>query len=457
MVKVSNKEILQLAIPSIISNITVPLLGLIDLTIVGHIGNEDYISAIAVGTMVFNVIYWLLGFLRMGTSGLTSQAYGREDRSEYIGILLRTLTLGIAVGLCFIVLQKPMGWLLFRLIDTPPTSLSLVQQYFSIVIFGAPAMLGLYGLTGWFIGMQDTRAPMMIAIAQNIVNIIGSLGFVYGLHWDIDGVASGTLLAQWCGFVMATLIAYHKLLKTKSNRSKCSTKDRMSVSLLVQRHHLQVYVSALRVMPAWKSFFVLNRDIFFRTLCLVVVNFFFTKAGGKQGSMILAVNTLLMTLFTLFSYFMDGFAYAGEALSGKYYGAGERAALREVIRKLFYFGFIVVVVFTCLYAWGGQNFLHLLTSDERVVAASIPYLPWACLIPIAGVSAFIMDGIFIGLTETRGMLLSGFIAGGVFFLVYFIFNRYAENTVLWIAFLLFLFVRGIVELLWDNMLINKYF
>lgn len=428
-------EILRLAIPSIVSNVTVPLLGLVDLVIVGHIGNETYISAIAVGAMAFNIMYWLLGFLRMGTSGLTSQAYGKCDSNECLSLLLRSLTIGLGMGLLFILLQIPLGWGLFKLMNTPMASFPLVNIYFRIVIFGAPAMLGLYGLMGWFVGMQDTRTPMVIAILQNIVNIVGSLFCVYLLHWKMEGVATGTLIAQWFGFLFAVYKVYCKVAK------------RYNIAFT---HYQRIYIQSIKGKKAWLNFFTVNKDIFLRTLCLVIVNMFFTKAGGAQGAMILAVNTLLMTLFTLFSYFMDGFAYAGEALAGKYYGAKDETSFRTLVRQLFFFGAIVVVVFTTVYTFGGIRFLGLLTSDEAVVQAAAPYLVWACLIPIAGVTAFIMDGVFVGLTETKGMLWACFIAAGMFFASYFILKDFLFNDALWISFLLFLLIRGVVELLWAS-------
>ena len=188
-----NREILRLAVPSVISNVTVPLLGLVDLAVVGHIGNEAYISAIAVGTMIFNVMYWLLGFLRMGTSGMTSQAFGRHDGGECLAILVRTLLLGIGIGLFFIAVQQEIERGMLWLMNTPEASWNLVSTYFRIVIWGTPAMLGLYGLTGWFIGMQDTRTPLLVAVLQNVVNILASLFFVFILDWDVSGVAAGTM------------------------------------------------------------------------------------------------------------------------------------------------------------------------------------------------------------------------------------------------------------------------
>ena len=433
-----NKEILRLALPSIVSNITVPLLGLVDLMVVGHIGNEAYISAIAVGTMIFNVMYWLLGFLRMGTSGMTSQAFGRADKAECIGILVRSLTIGLAFGLSFILAQRGLEWGLLRLMNTPEASWDYVATYFRIVIWGAPAMLGLYGLTGWFIGMQDTRTPMVVAILQNIVNILTSLSLVFALGWGITGVATGTLLAQWIGFLVALLSAWKRVNKINKARKGTS----LGQSTWANFTHI------LSVKGAWIDFFLVNKDIFLRTLCLIAVNFYFTSAGGKQGTMLLAVNTLLMTLFTIFSYVMDGFAYAGEALSGKYYGAGDKQGLRITIRRLFAFGGLMTLMFTGLYVIGGTGFLHLLTDDAAVVEAARPYLPWACLIPVVGVTAFILDGVFIGLTDTKGMLFSTVIAMLSFFAVYLGFRGNLANEALWLAFLTFLLMRGLASMVW---------
>ncbi|MGG6544015.1 UNVERIFIED_CONTAM: MATE family efflux transporter [Prevotella sp. 15_C9] len=440
------KEILNLALPSIVSNITVPLLGLVDLYIVGHIGNETYISAIAVGSMIFNIIYWVLGFLRMGTSGMTSQAYGKKSWDDTLRVLLRALTIGFCMGILFILFQRFIEWSMVLLMGTPISSVSLVSIYFRITIWGAPAMLGLYGLTGWFIGMQNTKVPMIIAIVQNITNILASLFFVFVLDWQIKGVAAGTMIAQWTGFLMGLYI----LRKSLYRKSIFNSKRNEYFSLRFIR-------STLSYCGAWKHFFTVNRDIFLRTLCLVAVNMFFTSAGGRQGAMILAVNTLLMTLFTLFSYVMDGFAYAGEALSGKYYGAKDKEGFSNMLRQLFCFGMGMVVFFTAVYVLGGLRFLRFLTDDAAVIIASKPYLPWACLIPIAGVSAFIYDGIFIGMTETKGMLISSLVAMLCFFGFYFLTTSLMGNHALWIAFLIFLSFRGILQYFWADLYLFKRF
>lgn len=417
-----NKRILQLAVPSIISNITVPLLGLVDVAIVGHIGDAAYIGAIAVGSMLFNVIYWLFGFLRMGTSGMTSQALGRRDLAEVLRLLVRSLSIGVGIGVLFFVLQK---WLIgcgLWAMSPEADVVELARRYCYVCIWGAPAVLGLYGFTGWFIGMQNTRIPMMVSLTQNVVNIIASLLLVFVCGMTVEGVALGTVIAQWWGFLMACLfyrICYRRLSKYD-----------------YRRH--------LFAAEPLKQFFSLNKDIFLRTLCLVAVNLFFTAAGSRESTIVLAVNTLLMTLFTIFSYFMDGFAYAAEALSGKYYGARNMGAFREVVRRTMGFGAVVAVGFTLLYIVGGENFLSLLTSDKQVIAASGEYFWWAVLIPLSGMSAFVFDGIFVGITRSKSMLCSTAVASASFFVLFFGLHPFLGNHALWLAFILYLLLRGIV-------------
>ena len=418
-----NSQILRLALPSIVSNITVPLLGLVDLTIVGHMGDVAYIGAIAVGSMIFNVVYWIFGFLRMGTSGMTSQALGARNLAEVMRMLMRSLAIGGAIALLLIVFQWPIRWVMLSIMHPSAQVIPHAVTYFNICIYGAPAMLGLYGLTGWFIGMQNTRIPMMVSILQNVVNIVASLSVVFFLHWKIEGVAVGTLVAQWAGFLVA-LACWARYY------SRLSRYD---------------WHSSLFDRKAMSRFFTVNRDIFLRTLFLVGVNFFFISAGARQGDVILSVNTLLMTLFTLFSYVMDGFAYAGEALSGKYYGARNREAFTRLVRALFRWGAAMAAAFTLVYAVGGNAFLNLLTNETHVVEAAEPYFYWAVSIPVVGVAAFIFDGIFIGITATRGMLVSSVAAALAFFAIDLLLQPVMGNHALWLAFIVYLAMRGAVQ------------
>ena len=422
-----NRKILQLAIPSIVSNITVPLLGLVDVAIVGHLGSASYIGAIAVGGMLFNMIYWIFGFLRMGTSGMTAQAYGKRDLTEVVRTLLRAVGVGLLISLGLWILQSPILRGAFVLIDATEEVKRWASLYFNICIWGAPAVLGLYGFAGWFIGMQNSRFPMFIAITQNIVNIAASLCFVFVLGMKVEGVALGTLIAQYAGLFMAFAL------------------------WLKYYGRLKAYIDwdGLWDGEAMRRFFSVNSDIFFRTLCLVAVTTFFTSTGARQGDVILAVNTLLMQLFTLFSYIMDGFAYAGEALAGRFIGAKNDVGLRRCIRLLFLWGIGLSLSFTILYAFLGRDFLGLLTNDTSVIKASGDYFYWVLAIPLCGFSAFLWDGIFIGATATRQMLCSMLVASATFFIIYYLFYRSMGNHALWMAFLGYLSVRGGMQwILW---------
>ena len=418
-----DKDILRIALPAIVTNITVPLLGLVDLAITGHIGSASYIGAIAVGGMIFNVVYWVFGFLRMGTSGMTSQALGRADYAEAVRLLLRSLTVGLAVGLCLVAARRPLLAVAVRVIGADGDLLPLVHTYYNICVWGAPAMLCLYGLTGWFIGMQDTKATMVVSVSQNVVNIAASLLLVYGAGMSIDGVATGTLVAQYAGLVIA-------------------------IALLTVRYRwLRPWVRLRGTLRggAMRRFVTVNRDIFLRTLFLVAVNLFFVSAGTSQGTGVLAVNTLLMQLFTLFSYVMDGFANAGEALCGKYTGADDRGAFFATVKRLFAWGAALTVAYTAVYALGGSAFLALLTDDSQVLHAAGEYLPWAIAIPAAGVAAFVWDGVFIGTTDTRGMLVSSAVSALLFFGIYLLASPTLHNHGLWLAFIAYLLARGVVQ------------
>ena len=423
-----NRRILHLAIPSIVSNITVPLLGLVDVTIVGHLGATAYIGAIAVGGLLFNILYWNFGFLRMGTSGLTSQAYGRKDKDAEIRVLVQAVSVGLFSALAMLILQYPIERLAFRLLDTSAEVEQYAVTYFRICIWGAPAVLAQYGFTGWFIGMQNSRYPMYIAIVMNVINIVCSSCFVFLFGMKVEGVALGTVVAQYSGVMMAWGLWFYNY---KELRGRITFKG--SLQLIAMRR-----------------FFAVNRDIFLRTLCLIGVTTFFTSTGARQGDVILAVNTLLMQLFTLFSYIMDGFAYAGEALSGRYVGACNLVQLKRAVKALFCWGVGLSLVFTLLYGIGGENFLGLLTNDTIVIETAGHYFYWVLAIPLAGFAAFLWDGILIGATATRFMLWAMLVASGSFFVIYYCFSGATNNHMLWLAFLVYLALRGIMQTLWSR-------
>ncbi len=423
-----NRRILHLAIPSIVSNITVPLLGLVDVTIMGHLGATAYIGAIAVGGLLFNILYWNFGFLRMGTSGLTSQAYGRKDKEAEIRVLVQAVSVGLFSALAMLILQYPIERLAFRLLDTSAEVEQYAVTYFRICIWGAPAVLAQYSFTGWFIGMQNSRYPMYIAIVMNVINIVCSSCFVFLFKMKVEGVALGTVVAQYSGVMMALGFWYYNY---KELRGRITFKG--SLQLIAMRR-----------------FFAVNRDIFLRTLCLIGVTTFFTSTGARQGDVILAVNTLLMQLFTLFSYIMDGFAYAGEALSGRYVGACNLVQLKRAVKALFGWGVGLSLVFTLLYGIGGENFLGLLTNDTLVIETAGHYFYWVLAIPLAGFAAFLWDGILIGATATRFMLWAMLVASGSFFVIYYCFSGATNNHTLWLAFLVYLALRGIMQTIWSR-------
>jgi MATE family multidrug resistance protein len=442
-----NKRILGLAIPNIITNITVPLLGMVDLAIVGHL-SIAHLGAIAIGTQIFNLIYWNFGFLRMGTSGFTAQAYGAQDMAEAVRIFVRAITLAFLIALLLILLQWPIGKLsevIFR-VDQEPRILQLALSYFFVRIWAAPATLGLYAVKGWFIGMQNSRLPMWIAIFLNLVNIVCSLLFVLGFHWGIRGVALGTVIAQYSGLAVGVFFMMHKYghLFSQYVREQGLTFSNKIVRLL--QDSLQ--------WEQMRRFFKINGDIFLRTVCLATVFTFITAASGRISPAVLAIDTLLMQFFTIFSYMMDGFAFAGESLVGRYIGAKDPKSLRLAVRLLLLWGLGLTLFFTVLYAFGGDQFLRIFSQDPEVIEGAKVYMFWTLAIPVCGFSAFLFDGIYVGATATRTMRNGMFVASASFFIIYFLGRQlfldqqnpdpFIWNNILWTAFMVYLALRGIL-------------
>ncbi len=417
-----NREILKISIPSIVTNITVPLLGMVDVAIVGHIGDAGYIAAIALATMVFNLIYWNFGFLRMGTSGLTAQAFGAQDKEEYLNVLVRGIVIALSVAVILLLLQYPIAQLCKRLIDSSPRTIDLMLTYFYIRIWAAPATISLYVLKGWFLGMQNAASPMWVATVLNLVNIVFSLLFVYAFDAGIAGVAWGSVLAQYSGLLLAIII-------------------------WVRRYGHFWHDIRWRAALQWRKmirFFQVNADIFLRSLCMIAVFTFIPYISSSMGDEILAANTLLMQLFTLTSYVMDGFAYAGESLVGKYVGAKDRFKLRLTIRYLMCWGVALAVAFTLLFVFGGEMLLRILAKDEAVIGTAMIYMFWTYLLPFTGFAAFIYDGIYIGATATAAMRNVMFVATAIFFIIYYALAAHWGNHALWFAFIVFLIFRGLL-------------
>ena len=419
-----NKKIFHLVIPNIISNITVPLLGMADLAILGHLDSEKYLGAIAIGGTIFNFIYWSFGFLRMGTSGFVAQAFGKDDKKRISTLLLHALFLAIFSGIFLILLQYPIHAIAFHFLSGSNQVKDLASQYFYIRIYAAPATLSLYALNGWFTGMQDAKTTMLLALLINVLNIIFNTVFVFGFGLKSDGVAWGTLAAQYIGFATAGYFIFKKYRKSIRN---ISFPFKLNIPLL-------------------QDLFNVNKDIFIRTLILISVISFFTIKSGEINDKILAVNTLLLQYLVLFSFVMDGFAYAAEALSGRYFGAKDKKMFISLIRHVFIWGSIMSLIFTLSYFLFSDFILLLLTNNQELINIAETYLFWVSLVPIAGFAGFLWDGIYIGTTASRlmrnTMIISAFV---VYFPVYYLFYDKFANHALWLAMILFLFARGVSQ------------
>lgn len=423
-----NKRILALSLPNIVSNITVPLLGIVDLSLMGHLGTDDYIGAIALGTMIFNFIYWGFGFLRMGTTGFTAQEYGRRDLREAAAVFSRAILLSVLSGVFLILLQPFIAWMGFALVKGEPAVEMLAREYFYIRIWAAPATLSLYVFSGWFIGMQNARFPMFIAIMVNVLNIAFNLLFVKVFDMKVSGVALGTVLAQYAGLILSVFLLfkyYKKLFR------------HLKWKVVMQLH-------------AFKKFMLVNKDIFIRTLCLIFVFSFFTAKSAQADTLlqedktILAVNTLLMQFFMFFSYLIDGFAYAAEALTGKYVGSKNKGSLLKAVKILFIWGSGIALFFTLVYGVFGKNLLYLLTDNQEVIENSKPYIFWIVLVPVISFAAFLWDGIFVGATASVAMRNSMLMATVIFFFpVFYLLQNDMGNHSIWLAFLFFMAARGI--------------
>ncbi len=417
-----NKRILKLAIPNIISNISVPLLGAVDTALVGHLETAYYIGAIAVGTMIFNVVYWGFGFLRMGTTGLTAQAYGREDESDQILTLARALLVAVGGGILIIILQRPIAQLAFWLIEGTPEVETYARSYFLIRIWAAPATLSIYAFQGWFLGMQNARYPMYLVVLINFANIVFSVLFIKVFGMKAEGVALGTVLAAYLGLGFALMLfsrRYRPLL-AKFERG-----------LILQ-------------FEALKRFFVVNRDITIRTLALVFAYSFFTAKSAELGETTVAVNAILMQFWMMMAFAVDGFAFAAESLVGRYIGARDSDNLRKAVKLSFVWGFGFGVFFAVVYLLLDRQLLGIFTDKPDLIEIALTFYPWILIGTLINTLCYIWDGIFIGATATKPMVLSMILSTGVgFLLTYYLTIDSLGNHALWLAMTLFMLLRGI--------------
>ena len=404
-----NREILKLAIPSILANITVPLVGIADIAVAGHLSGSAaiFIGGISIGSLLFDMLYWNFSFLRIGTGGMTAQAYGRDDMSAAAATLIRSVFVSMLIAISCILIQWAFVDFVFLFVKCSPDVRALAETYFHIRIWAAPATLTLMALKGWFIGMQNSVIPMATDLIVNGMNIAGSIILSMGLPAlgfsgiGFPGISVGTVAAQYSGLLFA-------------------------VSMLMLRYRKKVF-AGFSLKDAresftgheMKRFFNLNADLFIRSLAIMGIYAGITVISARYGDMMLAVSSILVQLMMIFSYFTDGFAYAGEALTGKFIGRRDKPAVRQTVRSVFAWSMGVAAVFMVLYAFFARPMLYVLTSDTEVVTASMEFIPWLIPMPIIGCAAFTWDGIYVGATASKPIRNSTLWAVLGFFIVWF--------------------------------------
>lgn len=392
-----NRDILKLALPSILANITVPLVGMVDIAVAGHLDTNaaTMIGGIAIGSMLFDLLYWNFGFLRVGTGGLTAQAYGRQDWKECARILTRALGISLGIALCLILIQWVFVKAAFLVVECTPQVRELASQYFFIRIWAAPATLSLMALKGWFIGMQDSVSAMIADFVVNGMNVLMSIILALGITlpstgtliegMGFSGIAAGTVVAQYSGLIVSML-----LVAVKYSRR------------VFDGFCLADFKGVFKGDET-RRFFVMNADLFVRSLCFIAIYIGFTVISARYGDILLAVSSIMMKILMIFSYFTDGFAYAGEAMTGRYIGARDQENLRKTVNWTFIWSMGLAAVFIGIYHFGGVLLLKMMTTDVAVVEASKAFLPWLVLMPVVGCAAFTWDGIFIGATGSKEM------------------------------------------------------
>ena len=439
-----NREILRIAIPNIISNITVPLMGIASTFIAGRVAGSDgatTIGALSIGVAIFNFIYWNCSFIRMGTSGLTAQAFGAKQHKEYTLMLWRAVVVALGVGLLAFALQWPLGEFSLWFMSTGDgASDAMISDYFYTRIWAVPAGIMLFAFNGWLTGMQNAVVPMAVAILVNVLHIGFSYLFSIVGTMSIDGIALASVVAQWTG-VVTTVVIIIALYRNKLER---------------------VSWTEVMDMKAMKQFFNINSDIIIRTFCLVAVYTFFTKASADMGDKnILAVNTILLQLFTLFSYMNDGFAFAAEALTGRFVGARDVASLKKCIKYCIVWSVVIAVAYVGAYVGWWQDIFTLLVDSEsadiaELLAVAKQYIGWIIIIPIACALPFVMDGIMVGATRSRIMRNSMVWSAVCYFVLLYGTGWLIGNNAIWLAFTSFMFVRGVLQYYMSDKLRDIY-
>ncbi len=415
------RKIFKIAFPSIATNITVPLLGFADMAIAGHIGAAPYIAAVSLGAAMISLLYWNFGFLRMSTTALTAQALGARQLGVCCQVLVRALVIAM-IGAAAILLIK--GWiidLVLRYSEASAETEELTSRYINICLLGAPASLATYTFKGWLVGMQNTKSTMYIAVGENVLNVLLSALFVFIFGMGIEGIAWGTVVAQYLGTAFCAYIYFTAYKK------------------------IGQYADFSHSFDGVLGFFKVNSLIFVRNACMIAVTVCFTLFGSGYGELVLAVNACIMQFFTFFSYFMDGFAFAGEAIVGKTEGARQFDEQRRTIKRLFTIGITMAILFAFIYGVGLTPIVSLLTDDASVREASKDLRIYAMLIPLVSFAAFLWDGIYVGKLLSKHMSISLLLAATVFFTIYNTMGAALGPDVLWIAFLSYAATRGVYQ------------
>ena len=416
-----NRTVLKLAIPSIFANITVPLVGMADTAIAGRLGDASVLGGVAIASMLFDLLYWNMGFLRVGTGGMVAQAYGRKDFREAMNIYALGMATALAFALLFIVLQFVYVEAAFHFIECSPQVEALAREYFFIRIWAAPATLSLNVFKGFFIGMQNAVSPMAVDVVVNVSNVAASIFFSFYAGLGFSGIAWGTLVAQYIGMVLA-------------------------IVLMVLQYRNLFHLIDIRGTMRWnrmKRFFMLNADLFVRSLCFLGIYAGLTSLSAHYGDVALAVSSIMMKLMLLYSYFIDGFAYAGEALSGRFIGARDKESLVKAVKVIFIWCGAIGILSTLGYWIGGEWLFRLMSTDPVVLAESASYLPWLLIMPLVSSVAFTWDGIFIGATATKAIRNSMLWALAGFFASYWLLGWKYGVQALWVGYMVHLVARTV--------------
>lgn len=424
-----NREILRLAIPNVLSNISVPLLSSIDTALMGQLSGT-HIAAVGLGGMAFNLIYWNFGFLRMGSTGLTAQAYGRNANSAAANVLGRAIIVAFGLALLIIALQWPLLAGSSYLLNIQADQAALVTTYFSIRIWAAPATLGLMAVFGWFFGMQNAIFPLILTILINVVNMLLSYWLVVEQGYGIAGAAWGTVMAQYLGLLVAFgLLAYRYAW--------------------VGRH---INTATLLVKKELQAFLRVSSDIFIRTVCLTLsFTFFYNRANAMPGQGVVAANVVLLQLVNWLSYGVDGFAYAAESLVGKYYGSGQKTALNRSVNLSFLWGVGLGFAYLLVYYLFDAQLLALFIDEdvaEQVLTVSLYYLPVVLAFCVLATPCYVFDGIFIGLTASKAMRQTMIIAFAGYLATYYLIGQHYGNWGLWGSLIAFMVYRAVLQWLW---------